>query len=165
MIYSVQRGTGLISHRYQVVGINLLLLNIFTYFADWGMNEPDTVFMPLCRGKVTKKTLCYHWVLIWVKCQSMQFWVLFFCLFPLGAIKPAGRTFWDFPALLWRLMVTLSSALCLQALESEAFSPELCFRGFLCYCFSRQSLRWYQRWPSLLKFYFSCSWNSGCWWF
>lgn len=65
IISSVQRGTGLISHRYQVVVINLISHNIFTLLiGEWA------VFMALCRGKVTEKTLCYHCVLIWVKCRE-----------------------------------------------------------------------------------------------
>lgn len=53
----------------QVVGVNLLLLNTFyLFYSLW--NEPGTVFMPLYRGKPTKKVRCYHCLLIWVKCQE-----------------------------------------------------------------------------------------------
>lgn len=131
-----------------------MLLNIFTYFADWGMNQ--VLYSEERLQRKHHVTIAYSFEL---NVRSMQFWVLFFCLFPLGEIKPAGRTLWDFPAFLWRLMVTLSLALCFQALEPASLFP----RAVLP-CFPVLLLRWYQRWPPLLKFDFSCSWNPGCWW-
>lgn len=82
-----------------------------------------------CRGKLTKwdVTIAYEFEL---NVKSMQFWLLLFCSFPPGAIKPADRTFWDLTALLWRLMVTLSLALCLQALESDSLFPRAALPWF-----------------------------------
>lgn len=51
-------------------GRNKFTITQYFHFFCWLGNEPGTVFMPLYRGKVTEKTVCYHCILIWVKCQE-----------------------------------------------------------------------------------------------